>query len=392
MPEAEARFYAEPNRAATRPGRKPVTCRSRSRSPIVSVVLPARDAESTITETVESVLTQTLRELELIVVDDGSVDGTVACVQGAADRRVRIVSTEKRGLGAARNTGLEGALGEFVAFIDADDVWSRDKLETHVDALRRRPDAAFCYSWTVFVDGAGRYLFAKKPEHVEGEVGDALLREYFLASGSNLFVRRDVALAVGGFDEQLGAAQDWDFALKLAPRGRLLLVPRYQVFYRIAEGSLSSNAELSAVDCSTVTQRAAQRETPAVGALRASQRKIRAYQCFLLLTRSGERDFDRRARRLLVDSVREDPRWMLSTDWWALTLTSFICRFIPRRLRRRSVLCLLRVHGAWLWLRHVELRRDLRKWSLGSPPGEEPDGLSVDLTSCRRRTVTPRRV
>lgn len=363
MPDVEVRRVADQKNSAHAQSVRPAG-RSRADArggPAVSVVLPARDAERTIAQTIRSVLEQTLDDLELIVVDDGSVDGTLTEVRAIPDGRIRVMSSRRRGLGAARNVGLRSAAGDFVAFIDADDLWSPEKLMTHVAALREQKRAVFAYSWTLFIDAQGRYLFAKSPDRVHGDVRNALRKEYFLASGSNLFVRRDTALQVGGFDEHLGAAQDWDFALKLAELGDLALVPGYQVGYRIAEGALSSDAALSATACATVVRRAVDPDSAADQQLpNVSRRRIREYETFLWLTRSPDSDFDRRARRRLVRSVQDDPAWLLSTEPWQLIFAAFACLLVPRRRRRRAVFGLLRVYGRWLRLRHTELRSGLR--------------------------------
>ena len=327
-------------------------------APVVSVVVPARDAGATIGETITSVLRQTVADWELIVVDDGSRDETVARVQGFDDPRVRVISSERRGLGAARNLGLDSAVGEFVAFLDADDLWASDKLESHVEALRAQPRAAFVYAWTLFIDEKSRYLFAKRPKSTQGDVSMALQCEYFLASGSNLFARRSVALAVGGFDEALWAAQDWDFALKLARQGELALVPRFQVFYRIAEGALSSDADRSASACRTVVRQNAEPGSSASWH-RAASRSIREYQVFLLLSRSPAMDFQRRARRVLRRGIADDPGWITSMAMWKLSATAFACSVVPSPLRRRLIFALLRLTGAWQWFRRRPVRTAL---------------------------------
>lgn len=378
MPDSEARFAVPMDQM------NPRAAAPTSRSgmelggvPVVSVVMPARDAESTILQSIESVLNQSLREFELIVVDDGSRDGTLERVRSVRDARVQVVSTARNGLGAARNAGLARARGEYVAFVDADDLWTQDKLESHVEVLRRQPRAVFAYSWSVFIDAADRYLFAKRPIRLEGDVQRELLREYFLASGSNLFVRRAVALAVGGFDEHLEAAQDWDFALKVAAAGRFALVPRYQVLYRISPGALSSDAALSASACSQVVGR--QRVMVPTAVRREGRRKIRGYEAFLLLTRSSADDFDRRARRLLLEQTSEDPGWLFTAEPWQLAAACIVCAVVPRRLRRRSVFGLMRLYGAWLRTVYPELREDLLAIRSSGSTSPSDGRTSLDL-------------
>ena len=105
--------------------------------PDVSVVVPTYNAAETLLETIESVRRQTLSAIELIVIDDGSTDDTSRLLGTVHDPRLQVFSYPNAGIAAARNRGLERARGEFVSFIDADDLWTADKLELQLEALRR---------------------------------------------------------------------------------------------------------------------------------------------------------------------------------------------------------------------------------------------------------------
>jgi glycosyltransferase involved in cell wall biosynthesis len=100
--------------------------------PLISVILPAFNAESSILETVASVRGQSFREFEILVIDDGSTDGTATVLAGVRDDRLRLLSFENGGLSVARNRGIEHSQGEYLAFIDADDLWTPDKLESQL--------------------------------------------------------------------------------------------------------------------------------------------------------------------------------------------------------------------------------------------------------------------
>src|SRR5512140_2808389 len=125
---------------------------------LVSVVMPAYNAERTVREAVDSVLSQTGAELELIAVDDGSTDGTLAVLSAIDDPRLVIVSGRNAGAAAARNRGIARARGGTVAFIDADDVWLAGKLAAQLAALSRSPAAAAAFCWVDHVDAVGRYV------------------------------------------------------------------------------------------------------------------------------------------------------------------------------------------------------------------------------------------
>src|SRR5689334_19043969 len=151
----------------------------------------------------------------MIVVDDGSTDTTVKTVEAIGDRRIRIERGHgRRGPAHARNHGVSAARGEFVAFLDADDVWMPAKLTGQIGALERTPAAGAAYTWTAFIDEHGRFLFAKDPSLVEGQVFDDLLVTFFIASGSNVMARRSALRAVGSFDESLATLEDWEYWLR----------------------------------------------------------------------------------------------------------------------------------------------------------------------------------
>lgn len=329
MPGASARERAGPDLGAPR----------------ISVVIPAYNAEATVLETIESVCAQTFSAFELIVVDDGSTDGTLARLGTVHDPRLRILSYPNAGLAVARNRGLEKSLGEFVSFIDADDLWMPDKLELQLEALHRRPAAALAYSWTAFVDATGDFLFAKAPSPLEGDVFADLVRENFVASGSNILVRRDCAMAVGCFDTTLHSAHDWNFCLRVAARWPFALVPRYQVLYRISEGTMSANAERAERECLVVCDRAFGALDSRLPRREQSHAAVKQYAAFLYLTRAGDLDFPARARRKLAESIHLEPRTLLAPKTWCLLLAWLPLPWLPVRMRRLWLMMLLRRYG-----------------------------------------------
>jgi glycosyltransferase involved in cell wall biosynthesis len=337
-------------------------------APLISVVIPAYNAEATLLQTIDSVLEQSFTDFELIVIDDGSTDRTPARARTVRDPRVRTLTFPHAGLAVSRNRGIERSMGEYIAFIDADDMWTRDKLEGQVDALRRHPSAALAYSWTAFVDAEGKFLFAKAPCWFEGNVYADLLRNCnFVASGSNILVRRSCAIAVEGFDATLEAAHDWDFCLRIAAGWSFALVPRYQVLYRISETAMSANAVRAEANCRDLCERAFRRASDLPGRLRAETlSNVKQYAAFLYLSRTTDANFSREAGRKLGDSIRLYPRTLLTRKTWHLLLTWSVLRLCPLRSRRRVVMRLLRAYGRWseLWRHDVrELRRALRRRS-----------------------------
>lgn len=114
--------------------------------PSVSVILPAYNAAASIGDSIAAALGQGLRDFELIVVDDGSTDATPEILRGLSDPRLKVLTQPNRGSYPARNAGIRAASGEFIAFLDADDLWTSDKLESQLTALRGQPQAGVAYS------------------------------------------------------------------------------------------------------------------------------------------------------------------------------------------------------------------------------------------------------
>jgi glycosyltransferase involved in cell wall biosynthesis len=224
------------------------------------VIIPVYNGELTIEETVKSVLNQSFVDFELIVINDGSVDSTLSILAQFQDPRLRVYSYPNAGLSASRNRGIERARGEFISFIDADDLWISDKLAAQLNALRENPEAAVSYSWTDFIDGSGNSLGYGIHHTVNGYVFPDLLVSFFVGSGSNALIRKEAFEEVGRFDETLTAAEDLDMFLRLAARYQFSAVPAPHVLYRITDNSMSRNVIRQEGECLKVIERAFARE------------------------------------------------------------------------------------------------------------------------------------
>ena len=213
------------------------------KAPKISIVIPAYNSESTITETIESVQKQTFSDFEVIIIDDGSTDKTVEIINKIDDERIKVISYENGGVSTARNRGISHTNGEFIAFIDADDLWTIDKLELQIAALEKYPEAGVAYSWTYFMYEQGKVIKPGHPVYFKGDVYSNLLVENFLAHGSNPLVRREVIDCVGGYDSNFPHCADWDFYLRLASYCHFALVPKHQIYYRQSSGSMTSKID-----------------------------------------------------------------------------------------------------------------------------------------------------
>ena len=217
----------------------------------VSVIIPAFNAGASIDETLDSVLRQTYRNFEVLVVDDGSDDDTPARVAAfaARDSRVALLRQRRGGVAAARNFAISRSRGELVAPLDADDLWHPRKLERQVQSLADAPaSVALSYCWWQNVDSAGKMLYDGPRWRVEGRVFEQLLAINFVGSASIPLIRRGPLVEAGGYNERLRrdggqGCEDWDLYLRLAERYELRVVPERLVSYRSHDRSMSSDLE-----------------------------------------------------------------------------------------------------------------------------------------------------
>ena len=215
----------------------------------ISVVMPVYNAAATLAATVASVLDQRGCAFELIAIDDGSRDDSLARLLGlaATDPRIKVISIANGGVSAARNLGVELAQAALVAFLDADDLWAPDKLARHVATHRARPDAAASYARIAFIaaeaDGlAGAQTLSSLCPRAPGLTD--VLGENPVCTASNFVVRRDDFLAAGGFDTGLSYAEDQELVARMIARGGAVEgVDAVLTGYRLSPFGLSMDLE-----------------------------------------------------------------------------------------------------------------------------------------------------
>jgi glycosyltransferase involved in cell wall biosynthesis len=204
---------------------------------LVSVIIPTRNRAQLLHRTLQSVLSQSTEDLDVIVVDDGSVDSTGA-VAAAAHPRVRVLrNPEPTGVSVARNRGIAAARGVWIAFCDDDDLWAPNKLQEQLTAADRA-GANWAYAGDVNVDDQLRVLSGGPPPD-PAAVMALLPRCNPLASGgSNVVVRSNILAEVGGFDPALRRTEDWDLWIRIARTGPPAYVRRPLVAYRFHRGNV----------------------------------------------------------------------------------------------------------------------------------------------------------
>jgi glycosyltransferase involved in cell wall biosynthesis len=299
-----------------------------SASPVISVVIPAYNSKRTIVETIQSALAQEDVRVEVIVVDDGSSDNTAAVAESVGDPRVRVVRKVNGGAPSARNAGIAEATGEWVAFLDADDLWVTHKLRTQLEALRGVPNAFAAHAGAYIVDDDMNVLQIRRCTESSNNLLAYLLFQNLPAVASSWVVRRDVLNEIGGFDANLVILEDWDLSIKLARYGEPLNIAEPLTLYRQHPANRSRNLEIHIAPGLTVLQRVfADPSLPPE--IRARKRQI--YARFYAMLCGGA---------FRVHRWRACAYWglrALSTDPRVIVyIAALPLRRISRRLTRRS--------------------------------------------------------
>ncbi len=221
----------------------------------VSVIIPIYKVENYIADTVRSVLEQTYQNFELLIVDDGSPDGSVAVCQQFTDPRIKVIRQNNRGLAGARNTGIRHAQGDYLALLDGDDLWLPNKLEKHVDHLDEFPNVGVSFSRSAFINEAGSPLGTYTMPKLQQIEPSDLLIDNPIGNGSAAILRRETMAAIAFesnlngseetsyFDEHFRQAEDLECWLRVAiqTEWQIAGIPDALTLYRVNSEGLSAN-------------------------------------------------------------------------------------------------------------------------------------------------------
>jgi glycosyltransferase involved in cell wall biosynthesis len=208
--------------------------------PRVSVVIPTFNRASLLREALDSVFAQTFTDYEVIVVDDGSTDGTPQMIE-RYNGRLRYIWQENRGPAEARNRGIAEARGEWIAFLDSDDMWHADKLARCMEYAGREPETAIVFHPMVEIDDAGNRVRGRSKRARAGRIVDDLFGHCFVHTPT-VVVRRRVLDEVGGFDGSLTVCEDYQLWLRVATRFPFHMVSEPLAFRRLHQKRLSKSA------------------------------------------------------------------------------------------------------------------------------------------------------
>lgn len=215
--------------------------------PLVSVIIPAYNAEMFIAQTLESVLAQTYTNIEVLVVDDGSSDQTMEIVRSFAQQDTRIILLQQAnsGVAAARNLAIIKSKGEYIAPIDADDLWSLSKIARQVECMLNADESCgLVYTWSVKIDKFGFIISEDRTDILEGYVYPALVYCNFIGNASVPLIKRECLDKIGLYNTQLRlqnaqGCEDWDLYCRIAEHYQYRVVPDYLMGYRSTSQSMS---------------------------------------------------------------------------------------------------------------------------------------------------------
>jgi glycosyltransferase involved in cell wall biosynthesis len=296
--------------------------------PKVSIVIPAYNAMKYLPETVASVFQQTFEDYEVIIVNDGSTDDIESWFAQFNNPKTRLITQENQGLSGARNTGILNATGEYVALLDADDLWVPTKLEKQVKLLDESPEVGLVYTWMALIDEKGQPTGRMFSAEDEGKIWEKLLEFNVVGCGSVPLIRRSCFDTVGLFDRNLRSfVEDWDLWLRMAPHFDFKVVKEPLVYYRQLPSSASRNWEAMAVSYQLVLDKNFTDVPQEKQYLKAkSNGFINLYLAWKPL--QGLTPLPKIAAEFQRKAVRQYPKIIFTQEFWRLSLIIFLSRVL----------------------------------------------------------------
>jgi glycosyltransferase involved in cell wall biosynthesis len=213
--------------------------------PRLSAIIPTYNYAAYLKDAITSVLKQSIRDLELIVIDDGSTDNTVEVVESIKDQRLLYHFQDHQGVSAARNTGIRLSSGKYLAFLDADDIWLPQKSALQIREFEENPDIGLVYGSYELIDSGGNHLATRDVGINKANCLEKLICGNCIAgSASTSMINRDVFMKSGLFDPHLIAGEDWDMWLRIARYYEILGLKDVISCIRLHDKNSSSQAKM----------------------------------------------------------------------------------------------------------------------------------------------------
>jgi glycosyltransferase involved in cell wall biosynthesis len=217
-------------------------------TPRISVIVPAYNAALYLSHAIDSVLAQTYLNWEIVIVDDGSADNTCAVVDSYRPKlqdRLRYIHQPNRGVSAARNAGIRAARGEFIALLDADDVWLPRRLERGVKAMDADPDTGLVHARVARIDTQGSVTGQLKvePKYLSGRIARHIYTRHAHLICTTVMFRKNCLETAGWFDETMHVTEDRDLWFRIALRYKVAYIDEVSAYYRLSPSSTTANLE-----------------------------------------------------------------------------------------------------------------------------------------------------
>ncbi|MBW4502901.1 MAG: glycosyltransferase family 2 protein [Scytonema hyalinum WJT4-NPBG1] len=284
----------------------------------VSIVIPAYNAMTYLPETVESVLRQTFSDFEVLIINDGSADNIIEWVSQLVDSRVKLISQTNQGVPKARNTGIANAQGEYIAFLDADDLWDPTMLEKQVRCLENNPAVGLVHTWMAVIDAQSQPTGRVMISNAEGDVWKQLVVQNTVPS-SSVMVRRCCFDTVGEFDPNLRNIDDWDMWIRIAARYPFAVIKEPLMRYRIHLNNMTKNWQVVEEAFEMIIEKAFSCAPPEL--LYLKSRSYAHANMFLAwkALQSGNRDY-KRAIHFQQQAISHFPLLRYSREYFRLSL------------------------------------------------------------------------
>jgi glycosyltransferase involved in cell wall biosynthesis len=327
--------------------------------PTVSVVIPTYNALKFLPQTIASVMAQTFQDFELLLIDDGSSDGTAEWVahynQAVEDRakghKIRFFQQHRGGVSMARNLGIQNAQGEFVAFLDADDLWVPSKLTQQVNYLNQHPRVGLVHGAIALMDEAGKLTGRVLSSKPTASSLPRLLTQNAVAC-QTVMMRRSCFEQTGGFDSQADTVEDWDLWIRLARFYPIVALPEVLAHYRQVESSLSRSHERMVPTYHYVIEKNYEFCQDELTRLGVSDRRLKstsyasAYQCLAWKAIQCKFPDVKQAYLYLRRALNYRPDLVLTAEYWRLVAAISLKLLLPANRYQALKAILYRVRSA----------------------------------------------
>jgi hypothetical protein len=303
--------------------------------PLVSIIVCVYNGQEFLGAALDSVLAQTYPRFELIAVDDGSTDASAAILSRYSDSRLRVLHQENRGTTMALHLGLEAATGDFIAFLDQDDLWETSKLTIHVDWLRNRPTIDLTFSWFRYVDRTGRSIGLRRKRYFGTLDFRSLLSDFAIGATSNVVVRRAAIDKAGGIDPAFPRMYDLDLFLRVAllAQNNIEAIPVELMLYRRHGGQITHDFNSLQVEWERVVEKMARLAPEVVGAV---ENHARSNASRLFARLAYEDGAYRKALQYVAKGFQCSPgRFLIDPRNWSTGIACAAGLALPRTLHRR---------------------------------------------------------